>query len=230
MTITLPESEESRPSSFEFVSDPLAPNTDDHWRRLAAELGLEIGPEPEAPAALAPDHAAEEPPAPAVEREPAVEDTEAPPPTANRGRRRRSSPAADDEAPAPSRSRRSRPAPEPVPEEVEAEELPELTEVDVNGPLAEPEPTVDPEAAAVPPEDEPGDEPAEKPRRRRRRGRRKKGETSGESDDAVAATDRTEPSDEEPAPMTDETPEEVVSDWNVPSWDDLIASLYRPER
>jgi ribonuclease E len=230
MTITLPESEESRPSSFEFVSDPLAPNTDDHWRRLAAELGLEIGPEPEASAPAPEDHAAEELPPPAVEREPAEEEMEAPPPAANRGRRRRSSAAADDEAPAPSRSRRGRPAPEPVPEEVEAEELPELTEVDVNGPLAEPEPTGEPEAEFAPLEDEPAEEPAEKPRRRRRRGRRKKGEPAGEGGDAAATTDRAEPADEEPAPVTEETPEEVVSDWNVPSWDDLIASLYRPER
>jgi hypothetical protein len=34
-----------------------------------------------------------------------------------------------------------------------------------------------------------------------------------------------------PAPAAeDDEPEEDFSDWNVPSWNDLIASLYRPDR
>ncbi len=28
----------------------------------------------------------------------------------------------------------------------------------------------------------------------------------------------------------DDEPEEDFSDWNVPSWNDLIAALYRPDR
>ena len=39
--------------------------------------------------------------------------------------------------------------------------------------------------------------------------------------------------DAAPIPVTDDEEEpadEVVSNWNVPSWDELIASLYRPDR
>jgi hypothetical protein len=32
------------------------------------------------------------------------------------------------------------------------------------------------------------------------------------------------------AAVEDDEPEEDFSDWNVPSWNDLIASLYRPDR
>jgi len=44
------------------------------------------------------------------------------------------------------------------------------------------------------------------------------------------------PEDEDHAPAhapaidNDDEPEEDFSDWNVPSWNDLIASLYRPDR
>src|SRR4051794_6435447 len=78
-----------------------SPNHDDHWRRLAADLGLDVGPEPERPA----------PPPPEVTAAPPHESTPddslfpesghvaEPEPPAGRGRRRRSAPPAD-EAPA----------------------------------------------------------------------------------------------------------------------------------
>jgi hypothetical protein len=46
-----------------------------------------------------------------------------------------------------------------------------------------------------------------------------------------------EPAGEEPPPAVEPEPEdeddeevENLSNWNVPSWQELIASLYRPER
>jgi hypothetical protein len=37
-------------------------------------------------------------------------------------------------------------------------------------------------------------------------------------------------SSEEQAPPQPEEEPDTLSDWNVPSWQDLIASLYRPDR
>jgi len=102
-------------------------------------------------------------------------------------------------------------------------------------------------------DDEPGgegsddsspDEPGKKKRRRRRR-RRKKGapETpeAGEAPIAEAPADEKEDVEEEAAPVVAEetlgideiTPEatrEMIAKWNVPSWSELVAGLYRPER
>jgi len=67
-------------------------------------------------------------------------------------------------------------------------------------------------------------------RRGRGRGRHKK----LERDDDNAETALVDEEPEQQAPPTDEEAddEEVdnLSNWNVPSWNDLIASLYRPER
>jgi hypothetical protein len=73
-------------------------------------------------------------------------------------------------------------------------------------------------------------------RRRRRRRRRRKG-GAGEPVPAEAATaEGEEPveegfaEDEEPAAEApaNAVMRDVVANWNVPSWDDLIAGLYRP--
>jgi hypothetical protein len=79
-------------------------------------------------------------------------------------------------------------------------------------------------------EAEPGDEPAgERLETERRRGR---GRSRSKSPDAESA--EATPSDvaEGVAEEADEKDEELdnLSDWNVPSWNELIASLYRPER
>jgi hypothetical protein len=40
----------------------------------------------------------------------------------------------------------------------------------------------------------------------------------------------TEPEAAAPEPEDDDDEPDTLSDWNVPSWNELIASLYRPER
>ena len=217
------------------MSEPT--HNDDHWRRLAAELGLDVGPAPEQPA---------EPPA-----------AEAPPPQvhsqlpdhtepASFGRRGRSEPIrefgsepAEEAFPpeeveeSPSRSRRGRPGP-PPPERggLFEDDSPVAAEAEIEG--------SDVEAAAVPEvrpdeaeeaSDEVVDEQSGKRRRRRRPRRKKKvgeavAEDSAESagDSALVESPTANDDDEE------EPTAEVVRNWNVPSWDDLIGSLHRPER
>jgi hypothetical protein len=206
----------------------MTPTPDDHWRRLAADLGLDVGPEPEQPAASIP---ATEPSPPPVE--PAAEDEP------SRGRRRRPPPPDYDElipeeAPRalmeepPTRGRRGRP--QPVADDSSGLFEPEPAEAEVEG--------ADVEAAAVPevrPDEaeEAGEELAEeqggKRRRRRRSRRKKKGPESATPGETEARTEAA--SDESSADEDDDEPTaEVVKNWNVPSWDELIASLHRPER
>jgi hypothetical protein len=70
-------------------------------------------------------------------------------------------------------------------------------------------------------------------RRRRRRSRRKKKPDESVAEGGVESTGEPTP-DESPAPIDEDDEEEptaeVVRNWNVPSWDELIGSLYRPER
>jgi hypothetical protein len=60
------------------------------------------------------------------------------------------------------------------------------------------------------------------------RGRRRRVDAKVETEDDDDVDDKTEEADTQ----EDDTPDEMddLSDWNVPSWQDLIASLYRPER
>ena len=91
------------------------------------------------------------------------------------------------------------------------------------------------EGAAAPGDDEGGP----KKRRRRRRRRKKKPGTEG-GDAAPAEVEADEPAEFEPADAgTDEdagtefTPEltrDLIANWNVPSWSEIVAGLYRPER
>jgi hypothetical protein len=168
------------------MSKSKPPGADDHWKRLAAELGLEMDPEPEP----------------------------LPPPDAE-------STAAPPDEPPPS-----------VGEEVVSETLGVWTTDSHEFVMA---PTVEevrePEVLAVESErdeaaadefgeasPEPKDE--ERPRRRRRSRRRKSGgDAPAES---AASTDQSQDDDDSPV--------EIVKDWNIPSWNDLIASLYRPDR
>jgi ribonuclease E len=73
----------------------------------------------------------------------------------------------------------------------------------------------------------------ERPRRRRRR-RVKKAELEGETVDVVESEeDREEVVEEEPIRVEEEDDDEEAEDfstWNVPSWAEIIAGLYRPER
>ena len=91
-----------------------------------------------------------------------------------------------------------------------------------------------------------GDEDEGQRKRRRRRRRRRSDEApvharpADEGEPTLAETDD-EPSEDDvvdedvehirpAAAQEDDEPEEDFSDWNVPSWNDLIASLYRPDR
>jgi ribonuclease E len=210
------------------MSDAAENSNDDHWSRLASELGLESEPrestgrsfaetprpEPtEEPAELTnPDESADEPPAPqrgrrrrgTAEREAEVTAlTEAEPPA---------EPDLLDDEPPPERPRRGR---KPASEEGENTEE-NVASTEERGESA-------------------SSEEAPK-RRRRRRSRKRRGgdqsepvaaessestDTEGETADAEATPEPAE--DNEPAP-------EVIADWNVPSWNDLIASLHRPDR
>jgi hypothetical protein len=97
------------------------------------------------------------------------------------------------------------------------------------------------EAAAAPAEEVAGTEPSpveereaeEEPRRRRRR-RGKKAEPESEPPVPAEIEDEIDfvPEEEPEVVETDEADEEFddLSNWTVPSWADLVASMYRPER
>jgi hypothetical protein len=217
---------------------PDSPPNDDHWRRLAADLGLEVGPESELPAP-APEPVAERSERPRVEPEPT---------DSGRGRRRRTPEpeppigafgggleALEDEEPA-ARGRRASPEPSrsaafeaepewPTSHEVADSDDANIEESDLESAAV---PELNPDAA-----EEAGNEVAgEKTgkRRRRRRSRRKK---DGPAPVGEAEAGEDTPADERSAPIAtddDDEPAEVVSNWDVPSWDELIASLHRPER
>jgi ribonuclease E len=84
--------------------------------------------------------------------------------------------------------------------------------------------TLEGRAEGVPEEGE-----EERPRRRRRRGKKtavaEEASTGGEEDEA------SELDQDKPKPALEEEEEtEDFSTWNIPSWSEIIASLYRPER
>jgi ribonuclease E len=69
-------------------------------------------------------------------------------------------------------------------------------------------------------------EESESSERKRRRRRRKKSEAAAEEEGAVEEVTETQKiKDEE-----EDVPIEDMSAWSVPSWAEIIASLYRPER
>jgi len=100
------------------------------------------------------------------------------------------------------------------------------------------------------PAGEPGEEGPKKKKRRRRRRKKKSGEggevaaiggddADDEGDDATedaAASDDEEEDEEEPAgraPVDDggptaEASRELIANWDVPSWEQIVAGLYRP--
>jgi hypothetical protein len=91
-------------------------------------------------------------------------------------------------------------------------------------------------------------EPGQKKRRRRRRRRKKKGgvgqpvgeeaarfeaeaeesETQLEEDDEDGAEAITGPGVEEE--VTPEMTRDIIANWNVPSWEEIVAGLHRPDR
>jgi hypothetical protein len=219
------------------ITMPDSPLHEDHWRRLAADLGLEVGPEPESS-----EHLPE--PVERLERPRA----EPEPGQSGRGPRRRPpepeqpiagfggglEPAEDVEP-----SARGRGGP-PVGDDREEPEWPrhraidESNEADIEESDVESAavPEVNPDAAEEAGSEIVGEKTGK--RRRRRRSRRKKdgpapaGE-AGPGDD-LGHDDRLVPSEPVAASDDDDDPAEEVSNWDVPSWDELIGSLHRPER
>ena len=142
--------------------------------------------------------------------------------------------------------------PEPVREEPPvrpastADDLPDAAEPDGDT-------VIDPHLAGEPTTAEPAGEGDGERKRRRRRRRRKKGGPAEPGDVAVAETDSDDESEDlapgfeseeaaadedagEPEPVgvgiTDEpTPDAVrdlIANWNVPSWQEIVSGLYRP--
>lgn len=191
----------------------------DHWKALQRELGL-------SPAE----------PAPASRPIPRAE---APPPIAEPPEREPISAAEVGVPPPPD---------EAFPEPIDAGEpiVEEATTDMIEESLGEPAPGSQDEEEA----DRTGDK---RRRRRRRRGRGKGKGREGEGEIA-AAEPEAGPTEPVPAtaapeePIVEEAPEEVeesaepvaeieepvepepYADWNVPSWQELIGSLYRPDR
>jgi ribonuclease E len=241
------------------MTDNTSKPQDDHWQRLAAELGLPFD-EPAQPSAPRPAAA----PAPAEPEEPR-------PPRAER---------TVVDAQEPIETPRHAPVQEAVQAEVPASARPEPDDADEEGrgrrrgrrrrgrgkgerrfaeerttePALEEgklafgeeatgEADIEPSAAKGDDDEEPeGPDGEDRRKRRRRRRRRRPDEEPAEeaSKPASSAPDDLEELEEvdierdEPLPVAhaddDDEPEEDFSDWNVPSWNELIASLYRPDR
>jgi ribonuclease E len=153
---------------------------------------------------------------------------------------------------------KSKPAEPPPATTVDAHDAAPEEEI-VSGPAVEEfaaaEPAATPADAAqeveAPEEipEEPSEEPAPPGEKRRRRRRRRRRRGGGDAPEGAPAEAGAPPSNgqptEEPAAEDAETFEEgdeegeddeeeieplSIPDWNVPTWQELIASLYRPER
>ena len=144
----------------------------------------------------------------------------------------------------------------PSPPDEDAEVI-ELTESDTDevGEPAQPfveDGAEEPEGETVSAEGEDEGEPGQKKRRRRRRRRKKKGvgqpggepgaaeanEFDGEGE-AEESESQLEGDEEEPEAITgpgveeEATPEmtrDIIANWNVPSWEEIVAGLHRPDR
>ncbi|MFL5245776.1 MAG: hypothetical protein ACJ8FY_27195 [Gemmataceae bacterium] len=207
----------------------------DHWKELAEQLGLPPEPEGNATAPVQPE-------SPRV-REAEQEDQEE---TANRKDRRELEPVEEQS--------RSRPPYSREPEEpVEPNEFPPIEE-DIEAPLQPETPELEelPSALDESAEEEEGGrnddekqgavaaQEEEPSRGRRRRGGRggKRPHEGGRPEGKrgrgreVAAKPKAEIAEKKPAPADEEEADDMedLSNWTVPSWQELISSLYRPDR
>lgn len=102
-----------------------------------------------------------------------------------------------------------------------------------NGRQAEEEDAAAPDAEDAPADLGDQDRPPEEKREGRRRrgaGRNRRDEREPEAEE-LHEVDEREPAAEAAEPDDDPAEEiDTLSDWNVPSWNELIASLYRPDR
>ena len=196
----------------------IEPEEQDRWSALAEELGL-------------PPASTQTPPAPGA--------SEAQEPDAAEPGEASGTPFVVEEP--PERGRRKRSA---LPTEEKTEEASEAVPTEeIEAPADEERPrrrrrvrgnkksrkTAAAESADTAETEETGDE--ERPRRRRRR-RGKKAEKEGEAAPAAdMEEEKLEPTSAE-EPVLDEEEDEESADfstWNVPSWAEIIAGLYRPE-
>lgn len=111
------------------------------------------------------------------------------------------------------------------------------------------DPAEEPADGGAAPEGEGEGEPGQRKRRRRRRRRKKKagagqpaGEDAGGADgEGEAEESETQLEDDEegveavtgPGVEEEVTPEmtrDIIANWNVPSWEEIVAGLYRPDR
>ena len=140
---------------------------------------------------------------------PAVESGEEAPPPKGRSRRRRRGRGSKSAAPA-----------------VESSPAALASE----GPMAEIETTTGETTASTPPATEGEEEPGRRPRRRRSRGRNPEREEAPRVAVNANADVSDDAEEEEVAPVGREEEVDDLSNWNVPTWGELIGSLYRPER
>lgn len=214
------------------MSDTETPLHDDHWRRLAAELGLDIGPEPEHSEA----------------HERTEKEREGPPrvgqderrSTSERGRRKRNPPPQVEQT-----GRGFAEGLSPSDPVVEVESFAAAARTDyLFADNDEPETRPEPEDERIPAADEAQStnleaesenavEAPDKHRRRRRSRRKKKGagdSPASESGEATSDASGDDASIARTANDHDDQTDDLSKNWNVPSWDELIGSLYRPER
>jgi hypothetical protein len=83
---------------------------------------------------------------------------------------------------------------------------------------------------SVPPGTEGEEESGRRPRRRRSRGRNSEREESFRPAVTANADEPGNAEEEEGEPVGREEEVDDLSNWNVPTWGELIGSLYRPER
>ena len=226
------------------MSDPDRIREREHWQAIAEQLGL--APEPEEPSApaVSPDsvHSKPEHEPVAAQAGPPVEPAElSEDESPRRGRRGRSTRTVEEAA------RREEPEKLPTEEPRNKETGVEPVQTAEEKPAAKrgrrrrsarSSPSTERKASEITSgvpassEIEERDQPAERPKQRGR-GRDRQKKTAAVRTSQKAASDE-QPGSNVSAPGEEEEIEaedvRSLSNWNVPSWSELIASLYRPER
>jgi len=227
----------------------------DRWSQLARELGLEPGPEPAAAPPPAPPAVPEPPREPVAKALPARQEEPPAEELLPRARRRRESAPPEQRADLATHGEElfGEPAAAALGAPESAERPAEVASgdedhrpgrrrrgrrADHNGaadaPMAPGEPGTEPVEAEGPPSEPQGEAAGEeRPRRRRGRGRRRGSAPNAEAPPRAEALPRVsaEPETiemEDMIPPSDEEADQDLSGWNVPTWQELIASLYRP--
>jgi ribonuclease E len=218
----------------------IEPEEKDRWSALAEELGLPPTPTQTPPPISAPSKAQEpaivepveafESPDPSPPSFRLEEGGEGEPPA--RGRRRRSAPAVESLHPSAEENADATGEPAPPeglaePAEPPADEERPRRRRRVRGSKKPLKSGATEATAAAAETEEAGEE--QRPRRRRRR-RGKKADKESEAPTAEMEEEKVEETSAEEPDLDEEDEEtEDFSTWNVPSWAEIIAGLYRPE-